>query len=303
MCPDAKNMGMVGKLSVLETRTVSSLTRKTHVNLQAGKNRELVLNPVNTCNWQLKNASKTGSDGSVFTRSLVLCPLAATSGLSGTGSLGLGSGRTKSGTFGTRFFQTWNSEADRGTITEIIQHRLQHVATNRCLDCFDLCRFLHLERTQMTRICPPYSLPVHLPCLSSFLGPSLSLIMSKQVTSCNVVCSYVDFKNVTSPSVKMSCICMSTTLLGLEVRSALLSANLALGTPTVLELLFQPRGSFKLTLRTLFLQESGPKPAAYWDVCCASSTPVVVDSIRKSSEICFEVGSNRFATGCQRLGF
>jgi len=145
----------------------------------------------------------------------------------------------------------------------------------------------------MTRISPPYSLPVHLPCLSSFLGPSLSLIMSKQVTSCNVACWYVDFKNVTSPSFKMSCICMSTTLLGLEVPSALLSANLALGTPTVLELLLQPRGSFKLTLRTLFLQESGPKTAAHWDVCCASSTPVVVDSLRKSSEIGFAWGGEQ----------
>ena len=36
MCQDAKNMGMVGKLSVLETRTVSSLTRKTHVYKFAG---------------------------------------------------------------------------------------------------------------------------------------------------------------------------------------------------------------------------------------------------------------------------
>ena len=77
---------------------------------------------------------------------------------------------------------------------------------------------------------------------------------------------------------------MSTTLLGLEVRSALLYANLALGTPTVLELFFQHRGSFKLTLRTVlsvFLQESG-------DVCCASRpVVVVVDSLRKSTEICF----------------
>ena len=192
-----------------------------------------------------------------------------------------------------RDFQTWNSEADRAQLHRDNSTQVATCCNNQMSRLFRFVSFLHFERTQMTRISPPYSLPVHLPCLSSFLGPSLSLIMSKQVTSCNVACWYVDFKNVTSPSFKMSCICMSTTLLGLEVPSALLSANLALGTPTVLELLFQPRGSFKLTLRTLFLQESCPKTAAYWDVCCASSTPVVVDSLRKSSEIGFAWGGEQ----------